>query len=80
MPRIPGIADKQANAFTRSIFAAVRRKLGRVPEPVRITAHQPRLLAALAGMEMAQVAMRSVDPVVKALVGIKTAMLIGCPF
>jgi hypothetical protein len=24
--------------------------------------------------------MRSVDPVVKALAGIKTAMLIGCPF
>jgi len=31
-------------------------------------------------MEMAQEAMHSVDPVVKALVGIKTAMLIGCPF
>jgi hypothetical protein len=51
-----------------------------VPEPVRITAHQPRLLAALSGMEMAQEAMRTVDPVVKALAGIKTAMLIGCPF
>ncbi|MGA3039299.1 MAG: hypothetical protein ABSF54_00760 [Bryobacteraceae bacterium] len=47
---------------------------------MRITAHQPRLLAALSGMEMAQAALRTVDPVVKALVGIKAAMLIGCPF
>ena len=80
MPRIEGISDKQANTFTRFIYRAVRRKLGRVPEPIRITAHQPRLLAALSGMEMAQEAMRTVDPVVKALVEIKTAMLIGCPF
>ena len=54
MARIEGITDKQADLFTRSIYAAVRRKIGRVPEPMRITAHQPRLLAALGGMEMAQ--------------------------
>jgi hypothetical protein len=80
MARIEGIGDRQANVFTRTVYGAVRRKLGSVPEPMRITAHQPRLLAALSGMEMAQGAMRTVDPVVKALAGIKTAMLIGCPF
>jgi hypothetical protein len=80
MARIEGIADKQADLLTRSFYAAVRRKLGRVPGPVRITAHQPRLLAALGGMELAQEAMHTVDPVIKALVGIKAAMLIGCPF
>jgi hypothetical protein len=80
MARIEGIGDKQANVFTRTVYGAVRRKIGRVPEPMRITAHQPRLLAALGGMEMAQEAMRTVDPVVKSLVGIKAAMLIGCPF
>ena len=80
MPRIEGISDKRAHVFVRAIFAATRRKVGRVPEPVRITAHQPRLLAALGGMELAQEAMRSVEPVVKALVEIKAATLIGCPF
>jgi len=77
MARIEGMGDRQANVFTRLVYGAVRRKIGRVPEPMRITAHQPRLLAALGGMEMAQEAMRTVDPVVKARVGIKTAMLIG---
>jgi hypothetical protein len=80
MARIEGIRDKQANLFTRSVYGATRRKIGRVPESVRITAHQPRLLAALGGMELAQEGMRSVDPVIEALVDIRAAMLIGCPF
>jgi len=67
MARIEGIGDKQANLFTRAIYGALRRKIGRVPEPMRITAYQPRLLSALGGMEMAQEAMRTVE-------------LIGCPF
>jgi hypothetical protein len=80
MARIEGIGDNQANIFTRFVYWAIRRKIRRVPEPIRITAYQQRLLAALSGMELAQETMRTVDPVVKALVGIKTAMLIGCPF
>ncbi|HTQ53068.1 MAG TPA: hypothetical protein VMI94_01335 [Bryobacteraceae bacterium] len=80
MPRIEGISDEQASIFTRGVYAAARHKLGRVPEPLRITAHQPRLLAALGGMELAQEAMRSLDPVLEALAGIRTAMRIGCPF
>jgi 4-carboxymuconolactone decarboxylase len=80
MARIEGIGDKQADLFTRTVYGAVRRKPGSVPEPMRITAHQPRLLAALGGMEMAQEAMRTVDPLVKALAEIKAATLIGCPF
>ena len=80
MARIAGVGDEQASVLTRTVYSGTRRKIGRVPEPMRITAHQPRLLAALAGMEVAQAAMHTVDPVVKALVGIKTAMLIGCPF
>jgi hypothetical protein len=80
MARIEGIQDERANLFTRSFYRAVRGKLGRVPEPLRITAHQPRMLAAVGGMEMAQEAMHSVDPALKALIEIKAAMLIGCPF
>jgi hypothetical protein len=80
MARIEGIGDRQANAFTGFVYQAVKRKLGRVPEPLRIMAHQPRLLAAVSGMEMAQEGMRSVNPVIEALVGIKAAILIGCPF
>jgi hypothetical protein len=78
--RIEGVQENRGNPFTRSFYRVVRRKIGKVPEPLRITAHQPRLLAALGGMEVAQEAMHAVDPIIKALVEIKTAMLIGCPF
>ena len=80
MARIEGIGEGQASLFTRAVYGVVRRKLGRVPEPLRITAHQPRLLAATGGMELAQEGMHSVAPVLEALAGIKTATLIGCPF
>jgi len=79
MARMEGIDDRRASLFTRSFYAVVRRKIGRVPEPVRISAHQGRLLAALGGMEMAQEGMCSVDPVVKALAGIKTATPVELP-
>ena len=75
-----GIGEEQASLLTRSVYAATRRKLGRVPEPLRITAHQPRLLAAVGGMELAQEGMHAVDAVLEALAGIKAAALIGCPF
>ena len=80
MARIEGISDQQANIFTRAVYGAVRKKLGRVPEPMRISALQQKLMAAVGGMEMAQEGMRSVDPVLKALVGIKAATRIGCAF
>jgi hypothetical protein len=48
--------------------------------PVKITAHHARLLAALGQMEMGQQAAKSVDPGLKSLASLKTAMLIGCPF
>jgi len=80
MARIEGISDKDATIATRAVYGAVRRKLGRVPEPLRITAHQGRLLAAVGGMEMAEEGMHSVDPVIKALAGIQAAVQIGCPF
>jgi hypothetical protein len=80
MPRIPGVEPHQAGLFTRFVYWMTKRKIGRVILPVKITAHQPRLLAAVSDMEMGQDAMHSVDQTLKALASIKTATLIGCPF
>jgi hypothetical protein len=57
-----------------------RRKVGRVVLPIKVTAHHPRLLRAVAAMEMGQAAARSVGAALKALVQVKVAMLVGCPF
>jgi hypothetical protein len=80
MGRIKGVENHEAGWLTRFIFWMVKRKLGRVIEPVRITAHHPRLLKAMGQMEMGQEAARSVDAALKTLVSIKVAMQVGCPF
>ena len=80
MARITGVEKDSAGLFTRFVYWMTRRKIGKVVLPVKITAHQPRLLRAMVKMEMGQAAVHSVDPALKTLASLKTAMLIGCPF
>jgi 4-carboxymuconolactone decarboxylase len=80
MARIRGVEANQAGLVTRFLYWMTRRKLGRVIMPFKVTAHQPRLLLAVGGMEMGQQALRSFDAKLKALAEIKAATLVGCPF
>jgi hypothetical protein len=80
MSRIRGVESKDAGLFTRFLYWMTKRKIGRVILPFKITAHQPRLLRAVGQMEMGQQALHTVDARLKALAGIKAAVLIGCPF
>jgi hypothetical protein len=80
MARIPGVEANQAGLFTRFLYWMTRRKVGRVIMPFKVTAHQPRLLLAVGGMEMGQRALRTFDAKLKALAEIKAATLVGCPF
>ena len=80
MARIRGIETHEAGLVTRFLYWMTKRRLGRVILPLRITAHQPRLLRATGEMEMGQRALKTVEPKLKALVDLKAAVLIGCPF
>ena len=80
MARIRGVEANEAGPFTRFLYWMTKRKLGRVILPFKITAHQPRLLLAVGQMEMGQQALHTLDTKLKALAGIKTATLVGCPF
>ena len=80
MARIKGVEPSEAGVLTRFIYWMTKRKLGRVIQPLLVAAHQPRLLRAIGEMEMAQSALATLDSKLKALVGIKAALLIGCPF
>jgi 4-carboxymuconolactone decarboxylase len=72
--------------MTRLIYWFARRAVGKVAgqarlvEPIKVTAHHPRLLKALGQMEMGQAAATAVDPALKALASIRAATLIGCPY
>jgi hypothetical protein len=86
MARMNGVEPHQAGWFTRLVYWLVRRSIGKITgsrrlvEPVKITAHHPRLLKAYGQMERGQGAATSVPAPLKALAGIKAATLIGCPF
>lgn len=80
MARIRGVEAGEANPLTRFLYWMTKRKLGRVIEAVKITAHQPRLVLASGQMEMGQQAVHSVDMKLKSLAEIKAAVMIGCPF
>ncbi len=86
MAYMKGVEPVEAGWFTRLIYWFVRRKIGkltgkdRLVEPVKIAAHHPRLLKAAGQMEGGQAAARSVPAELKMLAGLRTSMLIGCPF
>ena len=80
MARIHGVEASEAGLFTRFLYWMTRRKVGRVILPFKVTAHLPRLLVAVGGMEMGQQAVQTVDAKLKALAEIKAATLVGCPF
>jgi hypothetical protein len=80
MARIAGVEPEWAGLFVRFVHWMVRRKLGRVVLPIKITAHHPRLLRSMGEMEAGQMAARSVDISLKSLASVKVATFIGCPF
>jgi 4-carboxymuconolactone decarboxylase len=86
MARMQGVEPHEAPWLTRVMYWFVKRALhkvtgnARVPEPIKITAHHPKILRAVGEMERGQAAATSVPAGLKALACIRTATLVGCPF
>jgi 4-carboxymuconolactone decarboxylase len=86
MARIKGVEPHEAGWLTRLVYWVVKRKVRqltgqpRLLEPIKITAHHPKLLRALGQMEGGQAAAKSVPASLKSLASLKVATLVGCPF
>jgi hypothetical protein len=80
MSRIPGVPEKSAPWLVRLAYRMARRRVGKVPEPIMVTAHSPWIFRGMGAFELALERARRVDPKLKALAGIKAAALVGCPF
>jgi hypothetical protein len=86
MARIKSVEPGEGSWLIRLIYWVVKRTMRKlterstVPEPIKITAHHPRLLKALGQMESGQAAAKSVPAALKSLASIKAATLVGCPF
>jgi len=86
MPFMKGVEPAEAGWFTRFIFWITKRKFGElagksvVAEPVKIAAHDMRILKAMGQMEGAQAATNTVPINLKLLASRYAGMLVGCPF
>ncbi len=79
MARIEEVAKEKTSLMSRVLFWAAKRRLGRVSETWRITAHAPRLHFGRGLFELLLDGSRLVPHRLRRLADVKAAMLIGCP-
>ncbi len=80
MARLQGIAAKDAGILTRIAYFFARKKVGRLPEPIRVYAHNPWVLRAYGAFELGAERAQTVDKRLKTLASIKAGTLVGCPW
>lgn len=80
MARIAGVEPSQTSFFMRLVFKKVRKMLGRDLTPMKIQARVPRLFwfGSLGEWLLGQKA--AVPQRLRALVTLRTAVRVGCPF
>jgi len=80
MPRIRLLPDRELGLLARFAAWWSKRKLGKVPGPLRVVAHSSALLRAVGGFEFAAEKLTKVDPKIMCLASLRTSTLVGCPF
>ena len=79
MPRISGVATKDAGTLLRLMYRFARRRYGAVPEPMTVAAHHQKLLIASGRHELAvQKASKALPANVRELAVYRVAQQLGC--
>jgi hypothetical protein len=80
MTRIPGVPKQRANLLVRFAYWLSQKRVGKIVEPLAVTAHHPWILRGYGAYEFALERAQLVPARLKALASVKAATLIGCPF
>lgn len=80
MSRLPELRAARPGWFGRLIYFITRRKLGRVPESVKVLHRNPAIMTAVGGYESALERASQVPARLKSLAEVRVALHIGCPF
>lgn len=80
MARIRGITDREAGLVARLAYRFSQSRFGEVAEPLRVTAHHPRLMLGYGALELAADRSKLVNGRLKELATIKVAAQVGCEF
>jgi AhpD family alkylhydroperoxidase len=80
MSRVKPLEKHEAGRLARLSYAYSRREFGKVPDPVGIFAHHPKLLAGYGALEAAAERANRVDKRLTGLAELKAAMVAGCEY
>jgi hypothetical protein len=80
MSRITGVSEQKANIFVRLAYWFSKKRVGKVVEPLAVSAHHPWIFRGYDAYEFALERAYLVEGKLKALASIKAATLVGCPF
>lgn len=78
MARIEKVESERASVFSRILFWVARRRMGRVSETWKVTAHVPRIQLGRGIFELLLDSSHRVPHRLRRLADVKTAMVIGC--
>ena len=76
--RIAGVPDDARNPLVRLAYRESRRRYGAVIDPMRVYAHNPKVMAGYAAFETASERSTLVDERLKHLAQVRAAMVCGC--
>lgn len=79
MSRLTQVADRDATPETATLFAAIRNKIGMVPNLYRVAGNQPATLAALLGLNET-LATGSFDARTREAIALAVAGMNGCDY
>lgn len=80
MSRLSELRTQRPGLLGRIVYFVARRKLGRVPEPVKVLHRNPAVMMAVGGYETALERASQVPHRLKVLAEVRVAMQIGCSF
>jgi len=78
MSRMQGVLPERAGLFVRIVYWLARKKVGRVPDPMTMYAHNPWVMVAYGNFEMGFDRASRVEKKLKVLASIKAGSIIGC--
>jgi len=78
--RVKGVEFSQANWVTKLVYRVLKKKIGRIPKSKALAAHHTQLLLSSTWMDAIVASAKTVPIVLKELVQLKVAVLVGCPF
>jgi len=80
MERVTGVSESQASWITRFLYRRLKKRMGLVSKTKMLAAHHTPTLLATTWMDSVCASPLTVPFSIKAIVQLKVAMLVGCPF